>query len=100
MSNDDLLRMLDLEGKEAPQAKEALPITSGEAKQTTPASPTALQLDDWGLRRGEDVLKESERLQQCLGGLTGWEAQTHAVADFHAAAFEVDPQLTEGCSDS
>jgi hypothetical protein len=31
MSNDDLLRMLDLEGKEAPQQREALPIiTAGE----------------------------------------------------------------------
>lgn len=70
MSNDDLLRMLDLEGKEAPQTKESLPITTaGGSKKAAPASPTALRLDDWGLRRGEDVLRESERLQQCLAGL-------------------------------
>lgn len=100
MSNDDLLRMLDLEGKEVPQANEALPIRSSEeTKRMTPASPTALRLDDWGLRRGEDVLRESERLQQCLAGLGDEERQAHSVADFHGAAFEVDPQLNEGCTD-
>jgi uncharacterized protein with von Willebrand factor type A (vWA) domain len=100
MSNDDLLRMLDLEGKEAAQTNETLPIVSTtEGKKTTPASPTALRLDDWGLRRGEDVLRESERLQQCLAGLGDEERQAQAVADFHGAAFEVDPQLNEGCTD-
>jgi len=100
MSNDDLLRMLDLEGKEAPQANEALSITpAGEGAKITPKSPTALRLDHWGLRRGEDVLKESERLQDCLAGVDGWEEQARAAADFHGAAFEVDPQLNEGCTD-
>lgn len=100
MSNDDLLRMLDLEGKEAVQTNEALPIMSTtEGKKTTPASPTALRLDDWGLRRGGDVLRESERLQQCLAGLGDEEHQAQAVADFHGAAFEVDPQLNEVCAD-
>ena len=99
MSNDDLLRMLDLEGKEAPQWNEALPITAvGEAKSIQ-ASLTALRLDDWGLRRGEDVLNESKRLQNTLNSIEGWEAQARAVADFHGAAFEVDPQLNEGCTD-
>jgi hypothetical protein len=100
MSNDDLLRMLNLEGKEAPQMNETLPIThADEVKKVTPASPTALRLDDWGLRRGADVLRESERLQQCLAALGDEERQAHAVADFHGAAFEVDPQLNEGCAD-
>src|SRR5947209_10104008 len=100
MSNDDLLRMLDLEGKEAPPKTERLPITAaGVGQKRPPASPTVLRLDDWGLRRGEDVLRESERLQECLAGVGGWEEQAHAVADFHGAAFEVDPQLNEGCVD-
>jgi len=51
------------------------------------------------LRRGEDVLRESERLQDFLAPLDGWEEQARAVADFHGAAFEVDPQLHEGCLD-
>src|SRR5437660_712783 len=76
MSNDDLLRMLDLEGKEAPPTNEPLPITAaGVGAKSTPASPTVLCLDDWGLRRGEDVLRESERLQECLAGVDGWEEQ-------------------------
>ena len=96
MSNDDLLRMLDLEGKEAPPPNEPLPITpAGEGKRAAPASPTVLRLDDWGLRRGADVLRESERLQQCLAGMHGWEEKARAVADFHGAAFEVDPQLND-----
>ena len=49
MSNEDLLGMLDLEGKEAPPTREALPITSaGEGQKAAPASPTAL-------RRGRTV---------------------------------------------
>jgi uncharacterized protein with von Willebrand factor type A (vWA) domain len=100
MSNDDLLRMLDLEGKEASQANESLSITSTSvSNKVVPASPTALRLDSWGLRRGTDVLRESERLQQCLAVLGDTERQAHAVADFHGAAFEVDPQVNEDCTD-
>src|SRR4051794_21300814 len=99
MSNDDLLRMLDLGGKEASPQGEALPITAGEGKEAAPASPTALRLDAWGLRRGGDVLRESERLRQCLAGLGDEGQQAHAAADFHGAAFEVDPRLHEGCAD-
>src|SRR5205814_9318526 len=94
------LKLLDLEGKETPPAGEPLPITpAGKSQKPTPASPTALTLDDWGLRRGADVLRESERLQACLAGVGSREEQAHAVADFHGAAFETDPRLSEGCSD-
>jgi uncharacterized protein with von Willebrand factor type A (vWA) domain len=100
MSNDDLLRMLDLEGKEAPQKNEPLTIkTVEEGKKLQPTSLTALKLDDWGLRRGEDVLRESERLQKCLINIEDWQRQAQAVADFHGAAFEVDPQMNESCAD-
>lgn len=100
MSNEDLLRMLDLEGKEVPPKNEPLPITTaGVEEKVKPASSTALRLDDWGLRRGEDVLQESERLQQCLVNVEGWQQQAQAVADFHGAAFEGDPQLNERCAD-
>src|SRR3954469_18587106 len=100
MTNDDLLRMLDLGGKEAPQTNEALPITAaGEGAKTTPASPTALRLDAWGLRRGADVLRESERLRQLLAGAGGPDREGHAGPGLPAAAFEADPQLSEGCAD-
>lgn len=101
MSNDDLLKMLDLQGEESAPASDGLRIAPAAAAQSAGASlsPTALKLDEWGLRRGEDVLGESARLQECLADLDGWEQQAHAVADFHGAAFEFDPQLNEGCAD-
>src|SRR5262245_52896022 len=100
MTNDDLLRMLDLEGREPAPTGAPLAITpSEEMKPRAPASPTALHLDAWGLRRGRDVLRESERLRECLTGLGDEERQAHAVADFHAAVFETDPRIQEACAD-
>ncbi|HZY83672.1 MAG TPA: hypothetical protein VFE78_02470 [Gemmataceae bacterium] len=100
MSNEDLLRMLDLAGKEAPAEAESLAVAPVEAgKKEVPASPTALRLDGWGLRRGADVLRASGRLRECLAPLGGQEAQERAAADFHGAAFEVEPTLNEGCAD-
>lgn len=102
MSNDDLLKMLDLPGKEPAPTDSALNLMpGGDAAGTPPASasPTALKLDEWGLRRGEDVLRESARLQECLADLAGLDEQAHAVADFHGAAFEYEPQLNETCAD-
>jgi uncharacterized protein with von Willebrand factor type A (vWA) domain len=100
MTDDDLLKMLDLDGREPAPQGEPLAITPSETiNNQVPASPTALHLDDWGLRRGRDVLRESERLQECLAGLGDEERQAHAVADFHAAAFETDPRLREACAD-
>jgi uncharacterized protein with von Willebrand factor type A (vWA) domain len=101
MSHDDLLRMLDLEGTVASPANEPLNITpADEHARPAATSPTVLKLDEWGLRRGDDLLAESERLRECLADVGRPELQGQAVADFHAAAFELDPQLNEGCSDS
>src|SRR3954452_3584586 len=87
--------MLDLAGKEAgPKGESAdlLPITPAGPPPVAHANPTALELDDWGLRRGREVLAESERLRQT--GLC-----ENAAADFHGAAFEPEPKLEEGCAD-
>src|SRR5258708_28280863 len=86
--------MLDLSGKEATPPAEDLAITSSkeELKPPKDASPTALELDAWGLRRGQEVLDGSERLQ----ALT---LDHHAIADFFGSAFEPDPQLKENCVD-
>jgi len=100
MTNDDLLKMLDLEGQEPVPKSEPLAITSSaEKKPNAPTSPTALYMDDWGLRRGQDVLCESERLQECLAKLDDEDHQAYVVADFHAAAFETDPRLQDVCAD-
>lgn len=62
------------------------------ATQTQKVSPTALSLDKWGMRRGEELLQESERLQS-------WKLESTEVADLHGAAFEPEPQLAESCQD-
>src|SRR5688572_23022133 len=99
MNKDDLFKLLDLSGKDAPQTKEAteageLSITASDAPTTPVATnPTALDLDDWGIRRGGEVLDESDRLQ-ALG------LDEHAIADFFGAAFEPEPKLHDSCVDA
>src|SRR5262245_21374197 len=95
VDREDLLRMLDLAGKEAVPTGGAadVPITPVGSPPVVHASPTALELDDWGLRRGKEVLAESQRLQQTGLG-------EDAAADFHGAAFEPEPRLKEGCVDA
>src|SRR5262245_5032716 len=86
--------MLDLAGKDAAREEAAEPAitTPAEAPRKAAASPTALVLDEWGLRRGREALAESERLRQ-----TGLD--DNAVADFHGAAFEPEPRLQDSCAD-
>lgn len=94
MGRDDLLKMLDLQGKDAAKEGSAdVPITAADAPPPVHDSPTALVLDDWGIRRGREVLAESARLRQ-----TGLDE--NAAADFHGAAFEPEPKLKDGCSDA
>ena len=92
-------------------------IAEGEAfggKKETPVSPTALNLDAWSLRKGSEVLEHSEMVRKVLGveGKAGnpllakdeGEAKfihqmEHWTADFHAAAFEPQPELAQKCAD-
>lgn len=92
-TTQDLLRMLDLDGVESPAGEVAgLAIASAQTSTAKSANLTALHLDDWGVRRGNEVLASSERLQQ-----TGLDQ--HAVADFYGASFEPDPRLKDDCVD-
>ena len=57
MTPDDLLKLLDLD------APDPLPPgAAGEVATDTPADPaasaTALELDDWSLRRGDEFLAD------------------------------------------
>jgi uncharacterized protein with von Willebrand factor type A (vWA) domain len=95
MDRNDLLRMLDLKGKEtnADEDDQGLSITSTEpTTPTVPASPSALKLDAWGLRRGEEFLAETEKLRAL-------ELNAHEAADFFASAFEPSPMLETVCVD-
>jgi uncharacterized protein with von Willebrand factor type A (vWA) domain len=92
MDPNELLKMLDLKAKSTPPDKA---VTLATNTTTTPAesvSPTALEIDEWGLRRGRDLVVESERLQQA-------GTDDFAAADFFSAAFEPEPKLTAGCVD-
>ena len=52
----------------------------------------AMEVDDWGFRRGTQLLEESDRLRSL-------NIPKEAVVDFHAAAFEPDPRLNASCVD-
>ena len=93
MNREDLLKMLDLTGKEtSSEPAGELTVTRAEAVPPVSASPTALDLDGWALRKGGEVLGESERLR-------GLDLGEHAIADFFGAAFLPDPQLLPACAD-
>ena len=51
-----------------------------------------MDLDEWALRRGRDVLKDCDRLRD-LG------LDENAIADFQACAFEPEPRLHGDCVD-
>ena len=92
MDPKDLLRMLDLDGKSpAPPAGPPVvaPVDPGPPAD---AGPTALEVDAWGLRRGRDLVAESDRLRAA-------GADAFAAADFFCAAFDPDPRLRPGCAD-
>ena len=52
----------------------------------------AMAVDDWGFRRGTQLLEESDRLRAL-------NIPKEAVVDFHAAAYEPDPRLNVSCVD-
>ena len=94
MDPKDLLKMLDLDGK-PPDTPKASGVIAADAAEPTPsadASPTALEVDAWGLRRGRDLVAESERLRKA-------GTDEFAAADFFSAAFDPDPQLAASCAD-
>jgi uncharacterized protein with von Willebrand factor type A (vWA) domain len=94
MDPKDLLKMLDLDGKPPDR-----PTTSGVVAEPTAgdappadAYPTALEVDEWGLRRGRDLVAESDRLRKA-------GTDEFAAADFFSCAFDPDPKLAVSCAD-
>ncbi len=95
MDPNELLKLLDLSAKPTrpPDGTEPTPITDTTTTNAEePKSPTAFALDEWGLRRGRDLVAESERIRKS-------GTDTFAAADFFAAAFEPDPKLVGACAD-
>ncbi len=93
MDPKDLLRMLDLDGRPPDRAAGEAVVTPGDGSPpAADASPTALELDAWGLRRGRDLVAESDRLRAA-------GTDEYAAADFFACGFDPDPRLAERCTD-
>ena len=91
MNPKELLTLLDITGKPARLPEKSLPTSVADVTQVdAPKSPTALEVDEWGLRRGRDLVAESERIAR-----TG--ADAFAAADFFSAAFEPSPKLMDSC---
>jgi uncharacterized protein with von Willebrand factor type A (vWA) domain len=94
LMSDEARELLSMLG-EKPADTPRLDDVDGEAVGAPkPKSATALILDRFNMRRGEEVLKESERMRQALG--KDQDAKNLA-ADFHALAFEPDPLMAEDC---
>jgi uncharacterized protein with von Willebrand factor type A (vWA) domain len=91
VSSDELLKLLDLGARADPAPDGAGPLAP-DAVPAPSASPTALEVDEWGLRRGRDLVAESERLRAC-------GTDEFAAADFFTAGFEPEPKLADGCAD-
>jgi uncharacterized protein with von Willebrand factor type A (vWA) domain len=95
MDPNELLKLLNLNAKPTPPPESSLPLATSETSSPHPTgstNPTALEVDEWGLRRGRDLVAESERLRAS-------GADEYGAADFFAAAFEPEPRLSAGCVD-
>jgi uncharacterized protein with von Willebrand factor type A (vWA) domain len=92
---NELLKMLDLGAKPArpPDGEPSAVVAGCGTGPRADAGPTALAVDAWGLRRGRDLVAESERLRKC-------GADEFAAADFLTAAFDPDPTLLPSCADA
>ena len=74
------------------KAPAAGPTDTIETNDEAPAQ--AVRLDQWGVRRGAELLAESPPLQQLLGG------SKEATADLYGMCFEPEPTLEESCRDA
>jgi uncharacterized protein with von Willebrand factor type A (vWA) domain len=86
MNNDELNKLLDLDGGSLPS------FGSEPTPKAQEASLTALKLDQWSLRKGTELLAESPRLRKL-------NLSAVCVSDLHAAAFLPCPELEDSCKD-
>ena len=81
MDPNELLKLLNLNAKPTRPPDATSPIApAGFTPHDAPGStnPTALEVDEWGLRRGRDLVAESERLR------------ASGTDEFAAAGLDVD----------
>lgn len=112
MTRDEMRAALGEAGDSQPGVEVGAEIKGEKAVKAKPASETALLQDKWSLRKGAQVLDESDRLKEMFGvtakskpmdaaGRKKWNQERRdaelQVADFHTAAFEPEPVLAEKC---
>lgn len=95
MTAREMLAELGLDLETPPEPTGGTLAADEPRQPTTPPSPTALDLDDWGRRKGAEAL-EGDVLGPILRDR---ESAEHAAADFYAAAFEPRPKLADRCTD-
>lgn len=104
MTRDELFGLLDLKPDTSDDGD---PIEAGpdeDSRPQAPPSPTALALDAWGRRRGAELARESEFLNQTpkagtTGGVGGLKVDGDEAADLFGASFEPDPKLAYNPAD-
>lgn len=94
--SDEVNEVLSMLGEKPPDTPRLEEVDGLMVENEKPKSPTALKLDRFNMRRGRELLKESERMRAACG--KGIEAEELA-ADFHTVAFEPEPELAESCVD-
>jgi len=95
MTQDELFAALEI----APEDTGPIDLDEGPAAPVAPpTSPTALELDEWSIRRGAETL-DNQILGPILANLEDRDGAAFTAADCLAAAFEPTPQLAENCAD-
>lgn len=96
MKTSDLFAMFDLGARKAAKNPEPLFVETSDAgpeDDLAPASPTALNLDEWTYRQGQELLDFNPAFRATKLG-------PDAIADCYGAAFETEPVLNDRCVDS
>lgn len=99
MTRNELLAALDISPE--PSAPDSFDLDEATTPaHVDPPSPTALELDDWSLRRGVETL-EGDVMAPILSEMQGQDPDhaAHVAADCLGAAFEPSPRLAERCAD-
>jgi len=96
MTQEELLAALEI----APEDPGPIDLDGDAPAVPTgpPPSPTALDLDEWSMRRGAESL-DGEILGPILETQEDRDHAEATAADCLAAAFEPTPQLAENCAD-
>lgn len=101
MKAEQMLALLELEqAADADRSKAEAEVFTGSADgvKVAPPSPTVLDIDGWSRRKGQELVEGSEEIRGAAKLPEAVPAEktdaerywADAVADFHAAAFEVE----------